>query len=55
MSQAAIAWILQQDGVHSVIAGASTPEQVVTNSNLVKLPQVIIITIIIIIIIILIK
>ncbi|XP_041366608.1 1-deoxyxylulose-5-phosphate synthase YajO-like [Gigantopelta aegis] len=39
MSQAAISWLLQQDGVDSVITGASTPQQVVTNSNIVKLSQ----------------
>ncbi|CAL1531737.1 unnamed protein product [Lymnaea stagnalis] len=37
MSKAALAWILQQDGVKVVIAGASSPEQVVQNSEIIKL------------------
>ncbi|KAH9518989.1 hypothetical protein Btru_008851 [Bulinus truncatus] len=37
MSRAALAWLLQQDGIDVVIAGASSPEQVIENSEIVKL------------------
>uniref|UniRef100_A0A0B7BDM3 NADP-dependent oxidoreductase domain-containing protein n=1 Tax=Arion vulgaris TaxID=1028688 RepID=A0A0B7BDM3_9EUPU len=37
MSKAALSWILQQDGIDVVISGASSPEQVVENSKIVKL------------------
>ncbi|BFZ20837.1 hypothetical protein BsWGS_23875 [Bradybaena similaris] len=37
MSKAALAWILQQDGVDVVISGASSPQQVVDNSTIITL------------------
>ncbi|GFO19054.1 voltage-gated potassium channel subunit beta-1 [Plakobranchus ocellatus] len=37
MNSAALSWILQQDGVEVVIAGASTPQQVIDNSKIVQL------------------
>ncbi|KAK0058256.1 1-deoxyxylulose-5-phosphate synthase YajO [Biomphalaria pfeifferi] len=37
MSKAALSWILQQDGIAVVIAGASSPEQVIENSEIIKL------------------
>ncbi|XP_059175411.1 1-deoxyxylulose-5-phosphate synthase YajO-like [Physella acuta] len=37
MSKAALSWILQQEGVAVVIAGASSPEQVEQNSQVIKL------------------
>jgi len=37
MSKATLAWILQQEGVDVVIAGASTPAQIEENSKIVKL------------------
>lgn len=40
MSNAAIAWLLGQARISSVIVGASGPEQMVENCNLVKLSRV---------------
>ncbi|XP_046564804.1 aldo-keto reductase IolS-like [Haliotis rubra] len=37
MAKAALSWLLQQDNVPVAIVGASTPQQVVENSNIVKL------------------
>ncbi len=40
MADAALSWLRQQDGVKSVIVGASTPEQIEKNVKGVKLEQV---------------
>jgi len=37
MSKAALAWILQQEGIKCVIVGASSPQQMVENSEIIKL------------------
>jgi len=37
MSKAALAWILQQEGIKCVIVGASSPQQMVDNSEIIKL------------------
>jgi len=37
MSKASLAWILQQEGTQVVIVGASTPQQMVDNSEVIKL------------------
>ena len=37
MAQAAVAWLLAQPGVHNVLVGASSPEQVERNAALVQL------------------
>ncbi|XP_005097453.1 1-deoxyxylulose-5-phosphate synthase YajO [Aplysia californica] len=37
MSKAALSWILQQEGIDVVIVGASTPQQMVENSEVIKL------------------
>lgn len=40
MARAALSWVIQQPSVPVVIVGARTPEQVVENSQIVKLKQV---------------
>ena len=40
MSKASLAWLLQQDNVPCVIVGASTPEQIVDNTDIPTLPDV---------------
>jgi aryl-alcohol dehydrogenase-like predicted oxidoreductase len=42
MVDAAIGWLLAQPGVHCVLVGASSPEQVQRNAKLPKLPAKII-------------
>nr|KAG5701604.1 hypothetical protein BaRGS_019293 [Batillaria attramentaria] len=42
MTQAALSWVLQQEGVPVAIVGASTPEQIAKNSQIVQLsPEVV--------------
>lgn len=40
MSKASLAWILQHGGIDVVISGASSPEQIVENSEIIKLDNV---------------
>ena len=40
MSSAALAWILAQEGVASVVVGCRTPQQLEDNCKLIKLSQV---------------
>ena len=40
MSKASLAWLLQQEGTDVVIVGASTPQQMADNSEIIKLNNV---------------
>jgi aryl-alcohol dehydrogenase-like predicted oxidoreductase len=40
MAAASLAWVFQQEAVPVAIVGASTPEQIVKNSQVIKLSPV---------------